>query len=1026
MEFFSRSLATFIITPLLLAVIVPAARAEEDPILRSEESKLRLAIRNLLAPESLGQLLSEEALHKVISANASMLAASETPHEAVKNAQAAGEALLVAEVSAQCARAHSGIKPASFIDSLKAAPPGGASVWGSAVNALSQQAANAHSPLRVSYQGARLRIAKSQIEKLTIHEPTAEQVIEFHADAGRLAAITQAMLREIKMDALLTEARTLLEEEAAGKLRTGRQELERQLKHLGELQPTALTLEGLIAEITGQMKSHVGRAKWDFMDATRIAVKAREHLEAKIAARIEQMKYEPDAAVEAAIEKAILASAQSHRTAAASEDIFTKQLREEQQKVLTELYAKAVKESAWAGDTAAAWEATLPAFEEALREALRSKWDDALKRWGTAQMGAVSRVRNKLAEAEAARYAPTLTNGSWKPKAEEANSVHAALLNYERLTRLAVWANGAPAQATLLEETADLLVSKARERLELRMTAENDQSRTVERVFGEMAKTLKGAESKNAFVSAVQTEWVKGRSPAAMVFGELFESTLRQIDGRLATLDAVRIQLEVVEAVKPKVADSVNRDIAARKLPDRIAHLTAYRRLVTDELEKKQELTAAQRMLSDKAEQAMKGNLWDLIDAQVAAYRQATAKRLEGMAGDATQAGAVIGAYEQSRLAGDDTALLGEEVIVALQVRVVERLKDEQLAKIAEQIRGGVREPSLEQCIATYRNAVISEWKVQAAKLPQEAQVIRPTVHLLIRGLVATLISGAASTHARAQEAQSTLVQNHLPVMTKKVDDARAQNLAMTELRADFQRQYEGAVQALWSNHPISKQAGYEKLLPPTYAQIAGNMEKLIPLNSTLPTRPVPGEEMLAGPGGGGKGGAGKGTGPATQPGSQGTPSRSIMASLGNTWQRVTAPLANNPRTAANLLILLVLLNMGLMYWFFAHQRRRREQWENLFLGQVISPYVGEAVLMQFLLAGRTAELNKKVPLRSIAEVMAVVDQVRKEVEAHWGSHALRGRHPALRPEVDYIILGILMKEAMSQTAQPQKLLTAS
>lgn len=1008
----SRSLATFIITPLLLAIVVPGARGEDDPILLSEESKLRLTIANLLAPDNLGKLLGEEALHKVISQDASLLAVSQTREDTVRNARMAGEAVLVAKVTEECAVAHSGIKPASFIASLKAAPAGGASIWGTAVDAMSRQASDAQSPLRRGCQGARMRIARAQIEKLTIHEPTAEQVIEFHADADRLAAITQAMLREIKMDALLAEARTLLEEEAAAKLRAGRQELERQLKLLGDLQPTALTLEGLIAEMTGQMKAQVGRAKWDFMDAGRLTAKAREHLETKIAARIEQMKYEPDAT---AIETAILAAAQSHRTAAASEAIFTKQLREDQQKGLTELYAKAVKESAWAGDTAAAWETTLPVLEEALRDSLRQKWDEALKGWGTTQMRAVNKVRNKLAEAEAARYAPTLTNGSWKPKAEEANSVHAALLNYERLTRLAVWANGAPAQATLLEETADLLVSKARERLELRMKAENDQSRTVERVFGRMAKSLKGAESKDAFVSAVQTEWLKGQSPAAKVFTELFDSTLRQIDGSLASLDAVRIQLEVVQAMKPKVEENVNRDIAARKLPDRLEHLTAYQRLVTGELEKNQSLTAAQRRLTDEAERSMKGILSDLIDGQVTAHRQATARRLEGMAGDASQAGAVIEAYEQSRLAGDDTALLGEEVIVALQVRVVERLKDEQLAKIAEQIRGGTREPSLEQCVATYRNAVISEWKVQAAQLPQEAQVIRPTVHLLIRGLVATLISGAASTHARAQEAQSTLVQNHLPVMTKKVDDARAQNLAMTELRADFQRQYEEAVQALWGNHPISKMTGYDKLLPPTYAQIAGNMEKLIPLNSTLPTRPVPGEEMLAGAGGGQKGGQGKGNGPATQPISQGAPSRSIMASLGNTWQRVTAPLANNPRTAANLLILLVLLNMGLMYWFFAHQKRRREQWENLFLGQVISPYVGEAVLMQFLLAGRTAELNKKVPLRSIADVMAVVEQVRKEVEGHWASHALRQRHPALRPEVDFIILGILMKEAMSQ-----------
>lgn len=1016
MKFFSRSLARFIITPLLLAVVVPAALAEEDPILRAAESALRLTVRNLLAPENLGKLLGEEALLKVITANSSMLRASETPDEAVKNAQAVGEALLVAKVSEECAVAHSGIEPKSFIASLKTAPAGGASIWGTAVNALSQQAANTQSPLRLAYQGARLRIARSQIEKLTIHEPTAEQVIEFHADAGRLAAITGVMLREIKMDALLAEARTLLEEEAAGKLRAGRQEMERQLKLLGDFQPTALTLDGLIAEITGQMKTQVGQAKWNFMDTGRIAAKAREHLEAKIAARIEQMKYQPDAATEAAIEKVILASAQSHRTAAASEDIFTKQLREERQKELTELYTKAVKESAWAGDTTAAWEATLPAFEESLREALRAKWDDAMKRWGTAQNGAVSRVRNKLAASEAARYAPMLTNGSWKPKAEEANSVHAALLNYERLTRLAVWANGAPAQTTLLEETADLLVSTARDRLELRMQAETDQSRTVERVFREIDRSLKGAELKKAFVSSVQSEWVKGKSPAAAVFGELLDPTLRQIDGLLAAMDAVRIQLEVVEAVKPKVVENVNRDIAARKLPDRIAHLTAYRRLVTDELEKNQSLTAAQRTLTDEAERSMKGNLSDLIDGQVTGYRQATAKRLEGMAGDARQAGAVIEAYEQSKLAGDDTALLGEEVIVALQVRVVERLKEEQLAKIAELIRGGAREPSLEQCVTTYRNAVISEWKVQAAKLPQEAQVIRPTVHLLIRGLVATLISGAASTHARAQEAQSTLVQNHLPVMTKKVDDARAQNLAMTELLADFQRQYEEAVHTLWSNHPISTQAGYEKLLPPTYAQIAGNMEKLIPLNSTLPTRPVPGEEMLAGAGGGGKGGEGKGTGPATQPVSKGGPSKSIMASLGNTWQRVTAPLANNPRTAANLLILLVLLNMGFLYCFFAYQKGRREQWRNWSLGRVGSSRVGEAVLMQFLLARKTAELNK-VSLRSIEEVMTAVERVRKEVEEHWGSHALRGRQPALWPDVDLIILGVLMRQFMSQKA---------
>lgn len=185
------------------------------------------------------------------------------------------------------------------------------------------------------------------------------------------------------------------------------------------------------------------------------------------------------------------------------------------------------------------------------------------------------KIRNTMAQEQAARWAPNLTRGSWRIS-ESQRVLVAGPLRIPGLKQLPVWSNGPPQPDTsVLLETWNIWIEAATTAIARFDEARVDQQKIVADLEPEIVDAIRknlaeGGQPKSdeewitRYEEQTAAKWKSIKTEASLAYPDLFQVTLDQIRGIIAKLlPQVQHELEVEKQTPKEPAKPVPTPMAS-------------------------------------------------------------------------------------------------------------------------------------------------------------------------------------------------------------------------------------------------------------------------------------------------------------------------------------------------------------------------------------------------------------------------------------------------------------------------------
>jgi hypothetical protein len=351
-------------------------------------------------------------------------------------------------------------------------------------------------------------------------------------------------------------------------------------------------------------------------------------------------------------------------------------------------------------------------------------------------------------------------------------------------------------------------------------------------------------------------------------------------------------------------------------------------------------------------------------------------------------------------------------LVEARQGRLAEEVKPEIETDVQARLRAGqALKPA--DVAAQYASKVAARWveewtRSQDVLTPQDRD-LRASVRERIDGIVTQLLPGRVSLHAEVRDNQSSLVRKHRPEMLDTVQSDYRQGKAVLEDAKGYRVRYRNLVEQDWKKDPLSRQRGYEELLPEISDEIGGSVDGVL--------REVTSATGSSGPGtgdgaGAEKAGADRGTGtgsggkrPAdntrtwTSPaGTSSGGESSGTGGSGMSGQQGDGSGGKGPSdglgtgggvgfwVGSSLLTLLLALLLFLVFRMFSRRRRARRDADGLgSSGSLASPPDEVAAIQMDLVRRMLSEYDPGRSVGDLADLRECTREFLGEVQLQWG-----------------------------------------